>query len=58
MPKQPIPADANVEPVEHASLDELRALQLERLHLTLRHAYASVPHYTAAFDAAGCTRTT
>ena len=35
-----------------ASLDELRALQLERLHATLRHAYANVPFYRRAFDAA------
>ena len=36
-----------------ASLDELRALQLERLRATLRHAYANVPFYRRAFDAAG-----
>ena len=35
------------------ALDELRALQLERLQWTLRHAYDNVPHYRAAFDAAG-----
>jgi phenylacetate-CoA ligase len=35
------------------STDELRALQLERLRWTLRHAYANVPHYRAAFDEAG-----
>src|ERR1700677_803349 len=29
------------------------ALQLERLRWSLRHAYANVPHYRAAFDAAG-----
>src|SRR4029078_2177503 len=40
-------------PIERASAGELRALQLERLRLTLRHAYANVPHYRAAFDAAG-----
>src|ERR1700710_2677935 len=33
--------------------EELRALQLERLRWSLRHAYANVPHYRAAFDAAG-----
>ncbi len=32
---------------------ELEALQLERLRDTLRTAYAKVPHYTRAFDAAG-----
>ena len=35
------------------SIDELRALQLERLQWSLRHAYDNVPHYRAAFDAAG-----
>jgi phenylacetate-CoA ligase len=35
------------------SLDELRALQLERLRQTLHHAYAHVPHYRRSFDAAG-----
>jgi phenylacetate-CoA ligase len=52
MPK-PILADANAEPVEHASLDELRALQAGRLKWSVRHAYANVAHYQAAFDAAG-----
>jgi phenylacetate-CoA ligase len=45
------PAD-QLEPVERASIDELRALQLERLRWTLRHAYDNVAHYRAAFDAA------
>jgi phenylacetate-CoA ligase len=35
------------------SLDELRALQLDRLRQTLHHAYAHVPHYRRSFDAAG-----
>jgi phenylacetate-CoA ligase len=35
------------------SPDELRALQLERLQWTLRHAYANVPFYRKQFDAAG-----
>ena len=43
----------DLEPIERASADELHALQLERLRWSLRHAYASVPHYRAAFDAAG-----
>src|SRR6185312_4995805 len=43
----------DLDPIERASADELRVLQLERLRWTLRHAYASVPHYRAAFDAAG-----
>src|SRR5690348_10973114 len=39
--------------IETASRDEIAALQVERLSWTLRHAYATVPHYRAAFDAAG-----
>jgi phenylacetate-CoA ligase len=42
-----------LEPVETASRDELAALQLERLRWSLGHAYERVPHYRAAFDAAG-----
>src|ERR1700744_4724479 len=42
-----------LEPIERASADELRALQLERLRWSLGHAYANVPHYRTAFDAAG-----
>lgn len=38
---------------ERMSVDEVRALQLERLQWTLRHAYRNVPHYRASFDAAG-----
>ena len=33
--------------------EELRALQLERLRATLRHAYEHVAHYRRAFDRAG-----
>ncbi len=42
-----------VEPIERASIDELRALQRERLRWTLAHAYGKVPHYRKVFDAAG-----
>ncbi len=42
-----------LEPIEKASADELRALQLERLRWSLRHAYEKVPHYRKSFDAAG-----
>lgn len=42
-----------LEPIEKASVDELRALQLKRLQTTLRHAYANSPVYRAKFDAAG-----
>jgi phenylacetate-CoA ligase len=41
------------EAIEHASVDELRSLQLKRLQSTLQHAYAHSPVYRAKFDAAG-----
>jgi phenylacetate-CoA ligase len=44
---------SELDPSERMSIDELRALQLERLQWTLRHAYANVPFYTRTFDAAG-----
>jgi phenylacetate-CoA ligase len=47
------PDHGALEPIERASRDELQALQLERLKWSLRHAYDKVPHYRAAFDAAG-----
>ena len=50
---QRIPAQGDLEPIERASRDELQALQLERLKWSLKHAYENVPHYRAAFDAAG-----
>ncbi|UVW28285.1 phenylacetate--CoA ligase PaaK [Massilia sp. H6] len=50
---QKMPAPGELEPIERASRDELQALQLERLKWSLRHAYENVPHYRAAFDAAG-----
>jgi phenylacetate-CoA ligase len=42
-----------LEPIEKASVDELRALQLKRLQATLQHAYANSPVYRAKFNAAG-----
>ena len=48
-----VPAAGDLEPIERASRDELQALQLTRLKQTLQHAYANVPHYKQAFDAAG-----
>jgi phenylacetate-CoA ligase len=42
-----------LDPAERMGVDELRALQLDRLRATLRHVYANVPHYRQAFDAAG-----
>src|SRR6185437_12306906 len=41
-----------LEPIETASVDELRALQLERLRWSLRHAYDNVPYYRQMFDVA------
>src|SRR3954452_4815064 len=46
-------AEDGLEPIETASVDELRALQTERLRATLQHTYANVAHYRAAWDAAG-----
>jgi phenylacetate-CoA ligase len=40
-----------LEPIETASVDELRALQLQRLKASVAAAY-SVPHYKAKFEAA------
>ncbi|MGN6581273.1 MAG: phenylacetate--CoA ligase PaaK [Bordetella sp.] len=42
-----------LDPIEHASRDEIEALQLQRLKWTLAHAYSNVPHYKKAFDEAG-----
>ncbi len=47
------PDPADLEPIEKAPLDQLRALQLERMRWSLRHAYDNVPHYRASFEAAG-----
>jgi phenylacetate-CoA ligase len=42
-----------LDPIEKASVDELRALQLKRLQATLHHAWANSPSYRRKFDAAG-----
>ncbi|HEY6748462.1 MAG TPA: phenylacetate--CoA ligase PaaK [Mycobacteriales bacterium] len=48
------PPDAGLlDPAERLGVDELRALQLERLQATLRHVYEHVAHYRQAFEAAG-----
>jgi phenylacetate-CoA ligase len=44
---------AELEPIERASEDELRALQLERLRRSLRHAYEHVHPYRAKCERAG-----
>ena len=47
------PHQWTLEPIEFAPAEELRALQLARLKWSVQHAYDNVPHYRAAFDAAG-----
>ncbi|MDT3670540.1 MAG: phenylacetate--CoA ligase PaaK [Aromatoleum sp.] len=47
------PSPGELEAIETAGRDELRALQLERLKWSLQHAYENVPHYRKAFDAKG-----
>ena len=47
------PINFPLDPIEKASIDELRSLQLKRLKATLHHAYAYSPVYRAKFDAAG-----
>ena len=47
------PNKADLDAIEIASIDEIRAVQLERLKWSLRHAYDNVPMYKERFDAAG-----
>jgi phenylacetate-CoA ligase len=47
------PGPADLEPIERASVDELRSLQLARLQWSLGYAYENVAHYRRCFDAAG-----
>ena len=48
-----LPRPGELEAIETASRDELRALQLSRLRASLAHAYRNVAHYRQAFDARG-----
>jgi phenylacetate-CoA ligase len=48
-----IPRHLVLEPIETASQDELAALQLSRLKLSLRHTYDNVAPYRQRCDAAG-----
>lgn len=50
---EPITPDLDLEPIEKASIDELRSVQTERLLWTVRHAYDNVAHYRAAFEEEG-----
>jgi phenylacetate-CoA ligase len=43
-----VPRPDELEPIERASIDELRAVQMERLAWSLRHAHQNVPHYREA----------
>ncbi|MVO17231.1 phenylacetate--CoA ligase PaaK [Parasedimentitalea huanghaiensis] len=47
------PQKSDLEPIEIASIDEIRTLQLERMKWSLRHAYDNVPMYKQRFDEAG-----
>ena len=47
------PTHFPLDPIEKASIDELRSLQLKRLQATLHHAYAYSPVYREKFDAVG-----
>lgn len=47
------PRPGDLEPIETATVDELRDLQLNRLRWSVQHAYDNVPHYRTAFDEAG-----
>ncbi|RLJ98881.1 phenylacetate--CoA ligase PaaK [Ruegeria conchae] len=47
------PNKADLDPIEIASVDEIRSLQLDRLKWSLRHAYENVPMYRQRFDEAG-----
>jgi len=47
------PNAPDIEPIERASQDELRALQLQRMKWSVRHAYDNVPHYKHSFERHG-----
>ena len=47
------PAPGDLEPIETAPVERLRALQLERMRWSLRHAHENVAHHRASFEAAG-----
>jgi phenylacetate-CoA ligase len=47
------PDPSTLDPIETASIDELRSIQLDRLRWSLQHAYDHVPRYRRLFDEAG-----
>lgn len=48
-----VPEPNELDPIETASIDELRSLQLERLQWTLQHTYKNVAPYRDKCDKAG-----
>ncbi len=48
-----VPNPKDLEPIETASTDELRSLQLERLRSTLRHTHENVAPYREKCEASG-----
>lgn len=44
------PNPQTLDPIEIASIDEIRSLQLQRLRWSLSHAYENVPFYRKNFD--------
>jgi len=48
-----VPNPKDLEPIETASIDELRDLQLERLRSTLRHTYDNVASFREKCEASG-----
>ncbi len=47
------PRTSDLDPIETASIDEIRAVQLKRMQWSLQHAYDNVPLYKQRFDDAG-----
>ena len=45
--------NSQLEPIETASIEQLRQLQLARMQQSLQHAYDNVPHYKNSFDKHG-----
>lgn len=50
-----VPNPDDLEPIEMASIDELRSMQLARLKWSIGHAYDNVAPYRVKCDAAGVT---
>ena len=47
------PPRDTLDPIEIASIDEIRSVQLQRMQWSLRHAYDNVPMYRQRFDDRG-----